>query len=184
LKPVRLEGDGVADLNDAYAAALFQIAKAEGGLERVEDELFRFARTLEGNDTLRMTLTDSTIPVERRQAVVEDLLGNRASPVTVALVAFVVGVGRSRNLPEIIDKLVGKAAEERQEAVAEIRTAFPLDEDHRARLAAALNRATGKRVSIKEVIDPTVLGGVSAIIGDTVIDGTIRHRLEQLREQL
>ncbi len=174
----------MADLNDAYAAALFQIAKAEGGLERVEDELFRFARTLEGNDTLRMTLTDATIPVERRQAVVEDLLGNRASPVTVGLVSFVVSVGRGRNLPEIIDRLVGKAAEERQEAVAEIRTAYPLDDDHRRRLAEALGRATGKRISIKEVIDPAVLGGVTAIIGDTVIDGTIRHRLEQLREQL
>ncbi len=174
----------MADLNDAYAAALFEIAKAEGGLERVEDELFRFARTLEGNDGLRMTLTDSTIPVERRQQAVEELLGGRASAVTVSLVSFVVGAGRGRNLPEIIDKLVAKAAEERMEAVAEIRTAFPLDDEHRKRLTEALNRATGKRVSIKEVIDPSVLGGVVAVIGDTVIDASIRHRLEQLRESL
>jgi len=174
----------MADLNDAYAAALFQIAKAEGGLERVEDELFRFARTVEGNDQLRMTFTDSTIPVERRQKLVEELLGGRASPVTVSLVSFVVAAGRGRNLSEIIDKLVAKAAEERMEAVAEIRTAYPLDEATRTRLAQALNRATGKRVSIKEVIDPTVLGGATATIGDTVIDGTIRHRLEQLRESL
>jgi F-type H+-transporting ATPase subunit delta len=174
----------VADLSDAYAEALFEIAKAEGNLERIEDELFRFARTLEGNDELRMTLTDMTIPVERRQKLVEELLGGKASPVTVALVSFVVGVGRSRNLPEIIDKLVAKAAEERKEAVAEIRTAFPLDDEHRRRLAEALGRSTGKRVSIKEVIDPTVLGGVVAVIGDTVIDASIRHRLEQLRESL
>jgi len=174
----------VTTLNDAYAEALFEIAKAEGSLERVEDELFRFARTLEASDALRMSLTDMTIPVERRQQVVEELLGGKASPVTVALVSFVVGVGRSRNLPEIIDKLVARAAEERREAVAEIRTAFPLDDAHRKRLAEALGRATGKRVSMKEVIDPTVLGGVVAVIGDTVIDGSIRHRLEQLRESL
>jgi F-type H+-transporting ATPase subunit delta len=174
----------MADLNDAYAEALFEIAKAEGSLERIEDELFRFARTLEGNDQLRMTLTDMTIPVERRQKLVEELLGGKASPVTVALVAFVVSVGRSRNLPEIIDKLVAKAAEERKEAVAEIRTAFPLDDEHRRRLAGALSRSTGKKVSLKEVIDPSVLGGVVAIIGDTVIDASIRHRLEQLRESL
>jgi F-type H+-transporting ATPase subunit delta len=174
----------VTALNDAYAEALFEIAKAEGGLESVEDELFRFARTLEASDDLRMSLTDMTIPVERRQQVVEELLGGKASPVTVALVSFVVGVGRSRNLPEIIDKLVARAAEERRAAVAEIRTAFPLDDDHRQRLAEALGRTTGKRVSLKEVIDPAVLGGVIAIIGDTVIDGSIRHRLEQLRESL
>jgi F-type H+-transporting ATPase subunit delta len=174
----------VTTLNDAYAEALFEIAKAEGSLEKVEDELFRFARTLEASDALRMSLTDMTVPVERRQQVVEELLGGKASPVTVALVSFVVGVGRSRNLPEIIDKLVARAAEERREAVAEIRTAFPLDDAHRQRLAEALGRATGKRVSLKEVIDPTVLGGVVAVIGDTVIDGSIRHRLEQLRESL
>lgn len=174
----------MADLNDAYAAALFQIAKAEGGLERVEDELFRFARTLEGNDDLRMTLTDASIPVDVRLKVVEELLGGRASPVTLSLVNFVVSAGRGRSLPEIIDKLVARAAEERQEAVAEIRTAYPLDDDHRARLATALNKATGKRVTVREVIDPTVLGGVVAVIGDTVIDGSIRHRLEQLRSAL
>ncbi|MDQ1359525.1 MAG: F-type H+-transporting ATPase subunit delta [Acidimicrobiaceae bacterium] len=174
----------MADLNDAYAAALFQIAKAEGNLERIEDELFRFARTLESNEDLRMSLTDSTIPVERRQNIVQELLGGKALPVTVALISFVVGVGRGRTLPEIIDRLVAKAAEERKEAVAEIRTAFPLDDAHRKRLAEALGRATGKKISIKEVIDPSVLGGVTAIIGDTVIDGTIRHRLEQLRESL
>ena len=174
----------MADLSDAYASALFEIAKAEGGLETVEDELFRFARTLEGNDELRVTLTDPAIPLERRQAVVENLLRGKASPVTTSLVSFVVGTGRSRDLPEIIDKLVERAAAERQEVVAEVRTAFPLDEDHRSRLAAALSKSTGKRVSIKEVIDPSVLGGVMARVGDTVIDGTIRHRLEQLRESL
>jgi F-type H+-transporting ATPase subunit delta len=172
----------VADLTDAYAEALFEIARAEGNLDRVEDELFRFARTLEGSDDLRMTLTDKTIPAERRQRVVEELLGGKASPVTVALISFVVAVGRGRNLPEIIDKLVARSAEQRREAVAEIRTAFPLDEDHRRRLATALERATGKRVDVKEVVDSSVLGGVVAVIGDTVIDGSIRHRLEQLRE--
>lgn len=172
----------MADLTDAYAEALFEISRAEGNLDRVEDELFRFARTLEGSDELRMTLTDKTIPVERRQKVVEELLGAKASPVTVALISFVVAVGRGRNLPEIIDKLVARSAEQRREAVAEIRTAFPLDEDHRQRLARALERATGKRVDVKEVVDSSVLGGVVAVIGDTVIDGSIRHRLEQLRE--
>jgi F-type H+-transporting ATPase subunit delta len=174
----------MADVADAYASALFTIAKAEGNLERIEDELFRFARTLEGHDELRMKLTDMTLPVDRRQAIVEQLLGNKALPVTIAMVSFVVAVGRGRNLPEIVDRLVAQAAEERKEAVAEIRTAYPLDEEHRRKLAQELGRVTGKRVSVKEVIDPSVLGGVVAVIGDTVIDGSIRHRLEQLRESL
>jgi F-type H+-transporting ATPase subunit delta len=169
---------------DAYASALLEVAKAEGNLETVEDELFRFARTLDGNDDLRMTLSDAAIPLVRRQSMIDDLLIGRASPVTVALVSFVVSAGRSRSLPEIIDRLVERAAEERREAVAEVRTAYPLDEERRRKLVDALEKATGKHISLKEVVDPSVLGGVVATVGDTVIDGTIRHRLEKLRETL
>jgi len=67
---------------------------------------------------------------------------------------------------------------------AEVRTAYPIDEERRERLAEVLGKATGKHVTVKVVIDPSVLGGVVARVGDTVIDGTIRHRLEQLRESL
>ena len=169
---------------DAYADALFEVARAESALGRVEDELFSVARTIETNDQLRDTLTDQAIPIERRQAVVESLLGGRASTTTTALVSFVLGSGRARDLPKIIDRLVEKAAESRAEEVAEVRTAVPLDESQRERLAAALSKHTGKKVSIKVVVDPSILGGVVAQIGDTVIDGTIRHRLEQMKAQL
>ena len=173
-----------ADRVEAYATALFAVALAEGSLETVEEELFRVARTFEGNDDLRSTLTDEAIPVERRQGIVEDLLGERASPVTTALVSFVVGAGRARDLPAIVDKLVEQAAQQRSEAVAEVRSAIPLDDDQRERLAEALGNATGMQVSIKAVVDPSILGGIVAEIGDTVIDGSVRHRLEQLRETL
>jgi F-type H+-transporting ATPase subunit delta len=167
---------------DAYAQALLQVAKAEGSLDTVEDELFRVARTLEGNDNLRSALTDQAIPVDRRQGIVEDLLAGKASPVTTALVSFVVGAGRGRDLPAIIDRLVQEAAEERSETVAEVRSAIPLNEDQRTRLAAALSRATGKQVSVKVIVDPSVLGGVVSTVGDIVIDGSVRHRLDQLKE--
>ncbi len=174
----------MAERADAYAAALFAVAVAEGSLDRVEEELFRVARTIEGNDELRSTLTDEAIPVDRRQGIVEDLLGGRASPITTALVSFVVGIGRGRDLPEIIDKMVERAAEERKEVVAEVRTAFPLEDGQRERLAEALSKATGKDVTIKAVVDPSVMGGVVAQVGDTIIDGSVRNRLDQLRESL
>ena len=172
------------ELINAYADALFEVARAEGSLGRVEDELFSVARTFETNDALRTAITDAGIPIERRLGIVEDLLGGRASSTTTALVSFVVGSGRARDLPKIIDRLVEKAADSRAEAVAEVRSAVPLDEDQRARLTAALGKHTGKKVSLKVVVDPSILGGVVAQIGDMVIDGSIRRRLEQLKETL
>lgn len=174
----------MADRLDAYASALFEVAKGEGSLDTVEDQLFKVARTIEANDELRKTLSDQAIPVDRRQGIVEDLLGGRALPITTALVSFVVGAGRGRDLPAIIDRLVERAAEERHEAVAEVRSSIPLDDGQRQRLADALSRRTGRKVAVKVIVDPDVLGGLVAQIGDTVIDGSIRTRLNQLKEAL
>lgn len=174
-----------ADLRiDGYANALFEVARVEGSLDEVEDELFRFARTLESSDELRNTLTDEAVPVARRQGVVESLLGGKASPVTANLVNFVVGSGRARQLPQIIDRLVERAAAAKDSVVGEVRSAIPLTDDQKSRLADALGKATGKKVEVKVVIDPSVLGGLVAQVGDTVIDGSIRARLDQLRESI
>jgi F-type H+-transporting ATPase subunit delta len=169
---------------DAYADALFTIAAAEGALDRVEDELFKVARAFESNDQLRSTLTDQAVPADRRQGIVEDLLGPKAHAVTTALVGLVVGLGRGKDLPAIIDRLVAQAAASRQKAVAEVRSAMPLSDDQKQRLANALSTKTGKSVDVRVVIDPSVLGGIVAQVGDEVYDGSVRHRLTQLREVL
>jgi len=172
------------DRIDGYAAGIFEIARSEGTLEKVENELFQFSQVFEGNEQLREKLTDQSLPVEKRQAIVEDLLDQKASSLTVSLISFLVGAGRARELPEIVNRLVERAAAERQREVAEVRTAIMLDEEQRRRLTAALEKATGKQIELKVIQDPSVLGGVIARIGDTVIDGTVRRRLDQLRESL
>ncbi|HET9442520.1 MAG TPA: ATP synthase F1 subunit delta [Acidimicrobiales bacterium] len=175
---------GADDRNEAYAAALFEVAKGEGNLEYVEAELFQVARLVESNDELRSKLTDQMIPIELRQGIVEELLEGRTHPVTKALVSFVVGAGRARDLPDIIDRMVERSATSRDEVVAEVRSAIPLDDDQQRRLTVALRERTGQNVAVKVIVDPSVLGGLHVAIGDSVIDGTVRSRLEQLRESL
>lgn len=165
----------------AYAEALYAVARVEDPLREVEDELFRVARVIEGNDELMATLSDPHIEPARRQQVVVELLGGRAQPATVNLVGLVVANGRARDLPAIVDAVVALNAADRDEAVAEVRSAVALTEEQTARLADALGRATGKNIDVKVVVDPTVQGGLVAQVGDTVIDGSVRRRLEQLR---
>ena len=176
--------ESISERIEAYAKALLEVARAEGMLGEVEDDLFRFARVFEGNDDLRMALTDPSLPTDRRMAVVEELMGGKALNISAALASFVVGIGRAHELPAIVGRFVELAAAERQHEVAEVRSAVPLDEGQRTRLAAALSQATGKRVEVKVIVDEKVLGGIVARVGDTVIDGTIRHRLEQLKETI
>ncbi len=169
---------------EGYARGLFEIARAEGTIDEVEDELFRFARSYESSDELRNALSDEQIPASKRQAIVEDLLGGKVTPTTTQLISMVVGSGRSRDLPAIVDKLVARASTAKNLEVAEVRTAVPLTADQETRLAAALANATGKQLNLKVVVDPSVLGGLVATVGDTVIDGTVRTRIEQLKSRL
>lgn len=173
-----------SDRVEAYARAALEVARTEGMLGAVEDDLFRFARVFEGTDDLRMALTDPSLPADRRMAVVEELMGGKGLNVSAALASFIVGIGRAAELPAIVDRFVELAAREREHEVAEVRTAVALTDDQRGRLARALSEATGKQVEVKVIVDETVLGGIVARIGDTVIDGTVRHRLEQLKEQI
>ena len=172
----------MTDLARGYAQALFQVARAEGALEQVEDELFRFARTLENENRLREALTDISLPPEHRTKMVQELLGDKASPHTVNTISFLVQQGRARDLPKIIDSLVQLAAEERAKAVAEVRTAVQLDEAERDKLRDAITKATGKQVELKVIVDPNVIGGLLVRVGDQVFDGTVRRRLQQAKE--
>ena len=167
-----------------YAQALFSIAEAEGALETVEDELFRFARTLETENQLRETLTDPALPVDRKKAVLSEILGEKAGPHTVSILGFLVEQGKARELGLIVEELVELAAERRKAAVAEVRTAIPLEDEQKRALAEALAKATGKTVQLKVVVDPSVIGGVVARVGDQVIDGSIRKRLELAKERM
>jgi len=167
-----------------YARALFEIARADGTLDEVEDELFRFARSYEGSEELRNTLSDDQIPAEKRQAIIEDLLGGKATPTTTQLVSMVVGSGKARDLPAIVDVLVQRASSAKQLDTAEVRTAVALTGDQEARLKAALENATGKSLNLKTIVDPSVVGGVVATVGDDVIDDSVRTRIDQLKARL
>jgi F-type H+-transporting ATPase subunit delta len=103
---------------------------------------------------------------------------------TVGLVSFIVGQGRGSELPAIVEAFVAQAAASRSKAVAEIRSAISLEPATLDRLASALSRATGKELEVKAIVDPNVIGGIVARIGDTVIDGTVARSLASLRQAL
>jgi F-type H+-transporting ATPase subunit delta len=173
-----------SDRVESYAQAFLEVARAEGHLAEVEDELFRFSNAYAESDELRLALTDPALPLARKVAVIQDLLEAKALAVSVALVTAVVIAGRAGELEEIVARFVQLAVAERAHEVAEVRSAVPLSDDDIARLQEALSRSTRKNVEVKVIVDPDVMGGIVTKIGDQVIDGTVRSRLDQLREQI
>ncbi|HVF76937.1 MAG TPA: ATP synthase F1 subunit delta [Solirubrobacteraceae bacterium] len=166
---------------DGYAAALYEVAHAEGVVERVQDEFFRFSRAVDASPDLRSALTDPASSAERKESVIRELLADRVHPVTLRLLNLVIEAGLGRELTRVADAFVEEVTASGEAAVAEVRVATPLDEAQRQRLAQALTDAKGRPVDVKVIVDPTVLGGVVTTIGDEVIDGSVRRRLEQLR---
>ena len=172
------------DLVVGYGRALYAAAEAEGVLDRVADELFHFARSVEGSRELADQLTNPGTGAGQKLGVVEELLGGRAHPVTTGSVLMVLQAGHARKLGLIADEVARQAAEARSRVLAQVRSAVPIDGEQHRRLAEALGQATGKEVELKVTVDPTVVGGIVAKVGDTVIDGSVSRRLTDLKTRL
>lgn len=175
---------GRRDVVDGYARALLAVSEAEGEVDAVVDQLYAFGAALEREGRLREALIDPNLPIENKKTLVADVLGERANPNVVHAIGFIVEQGRAREVADILQAIAGLAAERRQHVVAEVRSAVPLDPARRERLAQALSAASGRTVEVKVVVDPSVVGGLVARIGDTVFDGTVRTRLDDAREHL
>jgi F-type H+-transporting ATPase subunit delta len=167
-----------------YSDFVFHRLLTRADVGRVEDELFRFTRVVEASPELLAVLPDTTLGVDVRVQLVEELLRGKASPATVRLISYQLRAGRVRDIVRSLDHLVELAALERGRRLAEVRAPVALDNAEQARLADALALMVGRQVEVRVVIDPTMIGGMLVNIGDTLIDGTVRRRLEQLRESL
>ncbi|MFN2542977.1 MAG: F0F1 ATP synthase subunit delta [Actinomycetota bacterium] len=169
---------------DLAVRAILAAAEQNGSLEDVEDELFRFSRIIDSTPSLRAALTDPRFGPDARTAVVGDLLAGRARPETARLAAFVVGTGLERDPGRALEELAELAAARRGRVVVEARTAVPIDVHRQARLEEALTRAVGRRVDLEVVVDPDVVGGVVARVGDEIIDGSVRRKLQLALDEL
>jgi F-type H+-transporting ATPase subunit delta len=168
----RVAGYADAKLADVDAA----------NFDEIEDELFRWARTVEGNLELRRLLLDRDADLGSRLGTVQALLGGKVDDVTLALARFVIEGGRARDVVGTLDFLVDYVAKARDWRVARVHTARPLDEQSQADLVASLSSLTGKNVELQIADSPELLGGVLVEIGDLRLDATTRARLGSLRD--
>ena len=95
---------------------------------------------------------------------------------------MIVGAGRAADLVKIANELVQRTASNSGQAVAEVRSAVALTDAQLTELTAALKARTNMDILVKNIVDPSVMGGLVTQIGDSVLDGTVRTRLNQLRD--
>jgi F-type H+-transporting ATPase subunit delta len=149
---------------------------------QIEDELFRWARTIESNLDLRRLLLDRDAALDSRLATVEQLLSGKVNAVTLRLSRYVIEGGRPRDVVGTLDYLVDFVARSRDWRVARVFTARDLDGSNRDQLVASLRTLTGKSVELQVAHEPDLLGGVLVEIGDLRLDATTRGRLGALHD--
>ena len=176
------------DLADAteHLAVVAVAAQAErsGRIDAVEDELFRFARTVAGSPGLRDALADLAAPASSRAELVTRLLAGRAAPEALQLARRAAAAPRGIRAERALEGYVRLMAARRQQLVAHVVTAVPLTEQQQQRLAAGLERTYGRSVRLNVDVDPQVLGGLRVAVGDEVIDGTVSSRLAEAQRRL
>lgn len=150
----------------------------------IDDELFTFGTAVSSDAELELAVGSKLGSAAAKSALVTKLLKGKASAQTLAIVDHVVQQPRGRRIGELLRHAASIVADEAGLAVATVTTATPLSQAHLERLRAGLAKTYGRDLTLNEVVDPSIIGGVRVQIGDDVIDGSIASRLNDLRLQL
>jgi F-type H+-transporting ATPase subunit delta len=164
--------------------ATIAVAEKDGTLSDVEDELFRFGRILDREPRLAALLADATMPADGRVALLDQVLGQKARPVTKALFEQTVRTSRDRGLDVAAEELSELAAARRDRYVAHVSTPVALTARQEQRLTDSLSRLYGRQMSLQIELDPSLLGGLVVRIGGEVIDGSVSSRLDAAKRAL
>ncbi|NQU10912.1 ATP synthase F1 subunit delta [bacterium] len=167
-----------------YAQAWLALAQAEDAVARVEEEVFRLRDLLRQNPDLLQFLKDPNVQREGKRQALSELFEGRVHGLVLNGLLTVGDQDRAARLPRILESFLALAAAAKQTVSGEVVTAVPLDDATRQRLEAELGRLTGKNVRLLARVDPSLVGGALIQVGEQVIDGSLRRRLSQIKEQL
>lgn len=171
-------------INTGYARALLELAQAEAVVARIEEEMFRLRELLKGNPALLEFLKDPNVTREGKRHALSELFQDRVHSLVLNTLLTISDADRTNRLQHIIEEFIALAAASRQKASGEIITATRLDDALLVKVCAELSRVTGKNVQLFQKVDPSILGGAIIKVGEQIIDGSLRRKLDQIEEKL
>jgi len=168
----------------AYAESLFRLATAEDMADRVEEELHELERLYQTNPEMKEFINNPRIRAEGKKDAFAELLGDKLSRVALNHMHLLIDQERGRMLPKVAEEYYRLASEARARVTAEVITAVPISDDSRERLGEQLKRVTKKDVYLRARVDESIVGGAIVRVGDKVLDGSVRNKLNQLKKRM
>jgi F-type H+-transporting ATPase subunit delta len=166
-----------------YASAIFSLGQERGNLDDWQRDLDLLANIV-ADKRIAVFLENPSVTAERKFAAFESTLGANVQPETRNLARLLVEHNRTALTPEIRDVFTDLVRQERGIVVAEATTADPLNSAEQDLVRQKLEQMTGQRVELATKIEPDIIGGIIIRIGDQVIDGSVRNKLERMRSRL
>lgn len=165
-----------------YALALFK--SAGGKLDAYFDEAKDLLSLWRKEPAFSRLLLAPHLLTEEKKAFLERFLKGRVDPVWLGFFSLLIGKGRIGAFPQIAESFILMAEEAKGIVRARVQSAKPLSSQETENLKSRLQKKTGKKVMILPEVKPELLGGMVVILKDQIIDGSVRQRLTELREQL
>ncbi|MBL8605327.1 MAG: ATP synthase F1 subunit delta [Myxococcales bacterium] len=166
-----------------YARALLMIGNEENRLEALTREVKAVGDVVRASDELTALLSNPVVSAEGRRAVMKEITAKLGlTPTTRNAILLLTDRRRGALIPEVADALQALNDEKAGKLQAEVTSAVPLSDAQYVRLGRVLEKLTGKSISLQRKIDPALIGGVVARIGDKVYDGSVRTRLDEIRQ--
>lgn len=166
-----------------YAKALFQLGNDEGQLSQLGTQLDGFSQTLKGSDELMSTLVHPAIPKSKREGILVKVLEKCGSSKTLLnFCKILMEKERIEHLPDISRELNVLIQDQEGRAEAHVLSAAALSASQLSQLTEKLEKLAGRKIDIETEVDPSLLGGVVATIGDMVYDGSIKTQLQKLQD--
>jgi F-type H+-transporting ATPase subunit delta len=166
-----------------YAEAVFDLGVQQGTLDRWQSDLHLIAEAF-SNRKLSFILRQPRIPFARKEAIVRDLLEKRVTQEALGLALLLVERELVEAGPKVSEVFDQHLNDYHNQATAIVTSAVPLQAAQQAEVKAYLQALTGKNISLETKVDPDILGGIIARVGDTLIDGSVRRRLAIMRDQI
>jgi F-type H+-transporting ATPase subunit delta len=173
----------VEELARVYSESLFDVAKEHGKLDRIRDELAEFTSALEQNRELSVFFFSPYFSTEEKEAGLKRAIVD-ADPTFVNFLELLI---ENHRMPVIFrarrqfDTLYDR---EHKRLPVEVTSAVPLDEKVVRTLEQRVREQTGQNVQLESKVDPDILGGIVLQVGNSILDASIRHRLDQLRREV
>lgn len=167
-----------------YAQAVFDIGKEQNTLTVWDVDLRIIRETLEANPALMRAFENPETTLAERQRLIERLFSASLSPAAYKFIRLLLRNHRLTLAPQIQEAFDEMYLAEQGIAYADVTTAVPLDPEEEARVAESLTRFTGKTIKLRTHVDPDIIGGILARVGDQLIDGTVTSQLRQLKNRL